>query len=795
MRARSSINRGIIERLFPAGTWKQSEYWVRSPLRADNSPGSFSISEAGLFHDFATGDRGDLVDLLARSRGIDKLEAAKLIIGETGGATVQASAPKPKTEWRPATDAEVKAFHDKLSSELGFHSLAPYRDAEGRTLFAIVRHDPKRIRPWHVGTDGAWRPGQPIEHSRPLLWLPAILTAPEAAVVVVEGEKAAAAAREHLRALERVDIIPTTWCGGSAAWKRTDFSPLHGRSVYLMPDADEPGQRCMTEIAAHLHANGSRVFWIEPREGAGRGEDAADLDSVTFKAMLDSARPWRPRQSAPGQHLSTMGDDIETPGQRYWSPIREHIAHYAPSIDFSQYHITEDSAGKLFVDLVGNFFRSNTTISGFMVWANTRWTPDRWRLAERAATMIGELYQAQLAVMGTGSIREAASFVKKIRSSFGIKSILFFAASDPRITTTQEDYDNNPDLLNTPNGTIEFPAGDIREHRRDDLITRCTRYAPEARASAYFDELIDKITLNRKDLKEGLQRFFGSGCSGRHPKDELGQMHGNGSNCKSVLVEAVGDVLGDYAAAIDIKSLTVGEREASGHNDQLATMHGVRYARSSETNETVKLDEAKIKKSTGGDTMPVSFKYGRTFMMRPCFTLAIVTNHRFKISGRDTGIWRRIKLYPFDYQIPESEKDLQYKTKLLAADGPVILQWLIDGARLWYESGYGKFETVENATAAYRAEEDIVGRFIDEECVLSEPAEVSGSALSEAFKQWCQENNERFFAGRAWGEALRERGIERIHRRTGKAWRGIGLKSKLDDEGENFDENLQAQFV
>lgn len=767
------------------------EWSARCPFHDDDTPSFRMNATTGQFFCHGCGAKGDIIGFYQKLDGLTPAEAAALVVklGGNGHATT-APAPRQKIESRPATDAEVQKLHDRLSREQGFHSLAPYRDAPGRCLFAVARHEPKKIRPWYITPDGDWKQGQPLENGRPLLWLPAIVAAPGAAVVIVEGEKDAAAARSHVKALGRSDILVSTWSGGASAWRRTDFSPLHGRRVMLMPDNDEPGRKAAEGIAELLRSH-SDIYMVEPHEGAKPGEGAADIDAATFGAMIDAATPWRPRQSAHEQ-LSIVGDDIETPGQKYWRPIREHIASRAPGIDFSQYHITEDSAGRLFVDLVGDYFRSNSTISGFMVWTGTRWTPDRWRLAERAATMIGELYQAQLAVMGTGSIREAASFVKKIRSSFGIKALLFFAASDPRITTTQEDFDQNPDLLNTPAGTIEFPSGILREHRRADLITRCTRYAPESRPSTYFDELMDKITLDREDLKEGLQRFFGSGCSGRHPKEELGQMHGKGSNCKSVLVEAVGDVLGDYAAAIDIKQLVIGEREAAGHNDQLATMHGVRYARSSETNETVKLDEAKIKKYTGGDTVPVSFKHGRTFMMRPCFTLAIVTNHRFKISGRDTGIWRRIKLYPFDYQIPDAEKDLQFKSKLLAADGPVILQWLIDGARLWYDSGYGKFETVESATAAYRVEEDVVGRFIDEECTLSESAEVGGSVLSEAFKQWCLENNERFFAGRAWGEALRERGIERVHRRTGKAWRGIALKSQIIIEEGQFDDELHA---
>jgi hypothetical protein len=81
--ARASVNRSTVERLFPGGEWRNGEYWLRSPLRADQTPGSFSISEDGLFNDFASGDRGDLVDWGTRSRH-RQAEAARLII-EAGG--------------------------------------------------------------------------------------------------------------------------------------------------------------------------------------------------------------------------------------------------------------------------------------------------------------------------------------------------------------------------------------------------------------------------------------------------------------------------------------------------------------------------------------------------------------------------------------------------------------------------------------------------------------------------------------------------------------------------------------
>jgi putative DNA primase/helicase len=390
--------------------------------------------------------------------------------------------------------------------------------------------------------------------------------------------------------------------------------------------------------------------------------------------------------------------------------------------------------------------------------------------------------------MEPDDLRKAAMFVSKIRTTAGINAILFFAASDPRITTTQEDYDANRHLLNTPDGTYELDTGIMREHRREDLITKITRYAPDfKRKPAMFDSFMDKITLERNDLRDALQVYAGSGCSGKYPKDKLALCQGDGSNCKTVFLEAIADTLGDYAARLNIRHLTQDDKESpSGHTDEIASIANSRFVISVESQQDRRLNEANVKKYTGGDGIPVSFKHGHTFIMHPAFSLFILTNHKPKVTGRDTGIWRRLAFFPFDYKIPEEDKDLDFKVKLLEADGPCIMAWLIEGCRKWYADGYGNFQTVADATSKYRADEDVLGRFLEERCTTGNGFSVQAKALRTAFEQWCNENGERLFSGRAWRQALEERGFSRTHGMYGKKWSGLMVNE--DEVEKNVDD-------
>lgn len=477
--------------------------------------------------------------------------------------------------------------------------------------------------------------------------------------------------------------------------------------------------------------------------------------------------------------MNNIDKPLETPGATYWKNVEEHFYKMIPSINLSEYELTEDEAGRLFVDLFQYYIRYNKTISGYMIYTGSIWTPDKWNIVERAAALTSKFLQSVLAELPAASLKEAANFVKHLRTVSGTKAILFFASSDPRVTTSQEDYDKDPHLLNTPDYTIDLRTGEARDHKREDLFTKQTLCNPDSICeSKIFSSFLRAITLGRADLQIALQTLLGSGCSGRYPKEEIGLFFGGGSNGKTVLLEACGDVLGDYTKTLDIKNITEFSKESAGHNDSIAHLTGGRLCITSESNQDIKMDTAKIKKMTGGDKIPVSFKHGRTFDMRPCFTLIILTNHKPRITNRDDGTWRRARLFPFDYKIPEESKDLEFKQKMLEADAPYILNWLIQGCRSWYESGYYVSETVTKATEEYKKQEDIIGTFIDECCKTDKGFSVSGSTLRDAYQKWAEENGEHIFSNRAWKQALEEHGFTRSRGMYGSTWKGLCLKSE-----------------
>lgn len=265
--ARQCVSRLLIESLCPGkGEWKGDDYWPCSPLRADSKPGSFHINLGGLWKDFASGEGGDIIQLVERLQGCKPLEAAKWILESTGHAPAPQAKPgrKPKPAWKAAPEGtkpiipSAKALGIKHEGALPEPSLAtPYRLADKTIAFWVLRWDKgileeeKTVRPIHYTEAGTFISGIPerFKKDRPLLGLPRFQGAEPSPVLIVEGEKKAQEAVAPLKGVRAV----TAWHGGADNARYVDLAPLSGwPDVVLWPDRDEPGRKAALALKERL---------------------------------------------------------------------------------------------------------------------------------------------------------------------------------------------------------------------------------------------------------------------------------------------------------------------------------------------------------------------------------------------------------------------------------------------------------------------------------------------------------------------------------------------------------------
>jgi P4 family phage/plasmid primase-like protien len=250
-------------------------------------------------------------------------------------------------------------------------------------------------------------------------------------------------------------------------------------------------------------------------------------------------------------------------------------------------------------------------------------------------------------------------------------------------------------------------------------------------------------------------------------------LYGTGANGKSVFINTIAAILGDYAtvAPIDMFMAAAGER----HPTDMAGLRGARLVSATETEQGRRWAESKLKTLTGGDKITARFMRADFFEFVPQFKLVIAGNHKPEIRNIDEAMRRRLHLIPFTVTIPPGERDQKLPEKLLAErDG--ILAWIVEGCRNWQQFGLKPPRAVTAATDEYFAAEDALGRWIEEACDKQANLISPSGVLFAAWKHWAESNGE--FAGsiKRFSENLSNRGFESYRQSKARGFRGLALR-------------------
>lgn len=352
------------------------------------------------------------------------------------------------------------------------------------------------------------------------------------------------------------------------------------------------------------------------------------------------------------------------------------------------------------------------------------------------------------------------------------------AKSEPGIPVDPSEMDADPWLLNCSNGTIRLTTGELRPHERRDLITRLAPVDYDRQAACeLWEKFLDRIQEGNYDVIHFIKRALGYALTGSTREQALFVLWGKGANGKSTALNMVKEILGTYARQTPTETLLY--KPTPTLNNDIARLDGPRFVAAFESDSGRRLAESLVKQLTGGDSVAARFLYGEYFDFVPQFKLFLSTNSKPQIRGVDNGIWRRLRLIPFNVQIPEVEQDKELPDKL-RLEAPGILAWLVHGCRWWFDEGLGTPPEVLTATADYRAEMDVLADFLGECCIVAPGATATAADLYCAYGTWASDQGLREkekLKQRTFGICLSDRGFQRRRGTGGRfQWVGVGLK-------------------
>lgn len=341
--------------------------------------------------------------------------------------------------------------------------------------------------------------------------------------------------------------------------------------------------------------------------------------------------------------------------------------------------------------------------------------------------------------------------IKYSRGSNGKTNML--KESQHLLPIQPEQFDKDKHLLNVQNGYIDLKTGNLHDHEKDKYFSKIASIEYTDKIDyPLWDEFLMQIFDGNRPLINYIQRAVGYSLSGSTEEQVMFILYGNGRNGKSVFLDIITEMLGNYTTNIQPQTLMVKPMSGSANSD-IARLQGARLVTTTEPNDGMRFDEGLVKQITGGDTVTARFLYGDEFDYEPEFKLWMATNHKPLIRGTDDGIWRRMVIIPFTVQIPEHKVDKNLKYKL-RREMTAILNWAVEGYQEWQRMGLNEPQIIKQQRDTYRYEMDPIEAFIEDCCTIGNGESIQAKPLYLAYREWAQENGQYLMNNTKFGKEM-----------------------------------------
>jgi putative DNA primase/helicase len=549
----------------------------------------------------------------------------------------------------------------------------------------------------------------------------------------------------------------------------------------------------MLSYAGHLRRKGFDQNAIESMclvANVEHYEDHLDEDVV-----LDRARRYADDRGAKLVQLQDITSDV-------LKQLLEEVDH------------TDAGNVALLFNLVGGDIRYIHERKQWMVWLNNRWQLDAGFAETHTKLLLvakhykeqAKKYEKDALAANDSDVRAKLNKVAKsidawatqCRNKSRLDNMLNLAQRDVRFIIGSSMIDKDPWLLGVENGVIDLRAGVLRPDIQNDFVLKRSSVSYDSSANAdRWQKFISEITAApglkddgfqrstpRPHLAAYLQKVLGYCVTGKVNEHLMFIAIGSGANGKNVLLDTFKAISGDYSESISPEVLMCSKFESGAEQATPGArkLAGARCAISSESKDGHRLDVAIVKRHTGGGMMTARALHENPITFEITHKLWLMTNHTPRVDHMDDATKGRLHVIPFDMKwnrpgevnpnpnLPNADKNL---IDSLKSEYSGILNWLIQGAVKYHTEGLLPPEEVVAFTRSYIESQDLLERWLREECTRCDTDSGMLSAdLLKFYTAYCNEEE----------VVCNIEDASKLSRRLGT----LGYESKRTNSGKKF---------
>ena len=452
---------------------------------------------------------------------------------------------------------------------------------------------------------------------------------------------------------------------------------------------------------------------------------------------------------------------------------------YTVNLDGFTYQEQDTGNGERLVQKFGHLIRWISETNEWMVWGEKGWRKDNTgTLMRMTKSVLQDLFDEAYEddEVDAVKLKHALASGRMERR----KAMIASAGYEKEVFTSINDWDADGWVLNVENGIIDLKTQTFRERTPADLCMKQSpvKYDPAA-TCPLWESAMNKWMCGDQSLIEYVQTALGVTLTSDTSVQALFFNQGDGENGKDTAFGVIAHVMGTYCQNVNFMTFAETKNHSEHRNDLASLAGAVRMVTSCESSDGHSLDEGVIKQVTGCSPVTCRQILGKPFTYMPQYKMWFMSNYEPVIKGNDWGIWRRVKKIPWNYTVKPEEKDPNFVEKL-KAEAPGILNWMLAGLKRYIALGYKlpPCKAVEDATAQYRKDMDIVGRFVDERLAIQPTATALSAEIYRVYVEWCRANGNLPLGSRRFFAEFKKRYAGKIKWRDvnkGVLYEGVGI--------------------